>query len=79
MLNLDEEFQKSVKIQYGSVCTVINKLSSTPLLYISSPVVRDAHSSVSIILIQSIHRILRLFDLSLLPLACISIKDKHDL
>jgi hypothetical protein len=45
-------------------------------LYLSSLLARGLPSSVSILLIQSLHRILRLYDLLLLPHACISIIDK---
>jgi hypothetical protein len=55
---------------------VINKLPST-LLYLSSLLARGLPSSISILLILLLHRILRLYDLLLLPHACISITVKR--
>jgi hypothetical protein len=47
-------------------------------LYLSSLLARGLPSTVSILLIRSLHRILRLFDLLLLPHACISIRHNND-
>ena len=57
------------------VCMVMNKLPAHPPVFILTPSQRPT-SSVSIILIQLLHRILRLYDLLLLPHACISISLK---